>query len=362
MTASASGSTAEASPRIGRGRLNGRMRGLADVVPGVLLATAVAVVATLLEPIAARLADALFGARAGLPAMVLALVVGILLNPVAQRPVFRPGLTFCVKKVLRWAVALLGLKIAVGDVLGLGWQVMVVIVVGMAATLVSGVWLARLFGRSDAYGALVGSATAVCGASAALATVSVLPDYKEREADVAFVVVAVNALATLAMLLYPPLAAFLGFDDRMTGALLGAAIHDVAQVAGAGYAVSETAGNTAVVVKLFRVFLLLPVVLAIAFYFASQGGSTARARVPVPVFALVFLALVLVNSYGLLPGPVTAVLNEASRAGLLLAIAALGLGTSPRALASLGWRHVAIVTGVTLVILAVSVVGLALLA
>src|SRR5690606_6185886 len=110
MTASASGSTAEASPRIGRGRLNGRMRGLADVVPGVLLATAVAVVATLLEPIAARLADALFGARAGLPAMVLALVVGILLNPVAQRPVFRPGLTFCVKKVLRWAVALLGLK------------------------------------------------------------------------------------------------------------------------------------------------------------------------------------------------------------------------------------------------------------
>ncbi len=356
MTASTPGSTAEASSPAARGRLNGRMGGLGDVVPGVLLAAAGGVGATRREPTAARLAAALFGATAGLPALGRALDIGILLNPVAQRLVFRPGLTFCVKKVLRWAVALLGLKIAVGDVLGLGWQVMVVVVAGMAATLVSGVWLARLFGRSDAYGALVGSATAVCGASAALAPVRVLPDYKEMAADGAFLVV-----ATLAMLLYPPLAAFVGFDERMTGALLGAAIHDVAQVAGAGYAVSEVAGNTAVVVKLFRVFLLLPVVLAVAFYFASQGGSTARARVPVPVFAIVFLALVLVNSYALLPGPVTGVLNEASRTGLLLAIAALGLGTSPRALASLGWRHVVIATGVTLIILAISVAGLALL-
>lgn len=362
MTVSASGSTADASPRAVRGRLRGRLRGLADIVPGILLAAAVAVAATLFEPVAARLAAVPFGAAAGLSAMVLALLLGILLNPVAQRPVFRPGLTFCVKKVLRWAVALLGLRVAVGDVLGLGWQVMAIVVGGMTATLVAGVVMARLFGRSDAYGALVGSATAVCGASAALATVSVLPEYRERDADVAFVVVAVNALATLAMLLYPPLAAFLRFDDRMTGALLGAAIHDVAQVAGAGYAVSEVAGNTAVVVKLFRVFLLLPVVLAVAFYFAGRGGGTARARVPVPVFALVFLALVLVNSYGLLPAAVTAALNEASRAGLLLAIAALGLGTSPRVLASLGWQHVAIVAGATLVILAVSAAGLALLA
>ena len=102
----------------------------------------------------------------------------------------------------------------------------------------------------------------MCGASATLATSTVLPNYKGKEADVVFVVVAVNALSTVAMVLYPPLCTWLGFDAHTTGVMLGGTIHDVAQVVGAGYAVSEPVGNTAVIVKLFRVFLLLPVVLA----------------------------------------------------------------------------------------------------
>ena len=92
----------------------------------------------------------------------------------------------------------------------------------------------------------------MCGASATLATSIVVPDYKGKSADVAFVVVAVNALSTLAMVVYPVLCSALGFDPERTGVMLGATIHDVAQVVGAGYSVSETVGNTAVVVKLFR--------------------------------------------------------------------------------------------------------------
>ncbi|WP_164153190.1 putative sulfate exporter family transporter, partial [Stenotrophomonas maltophilia] len=89
------------------------------------------------------------------------------------------------------------------------------------------------------YGALAGAATAVCGASAALATTTVLPHYKARAADTAFTVVAANALSTIVMLLYPPLAILLGFDATKTGILIGATIHDMAQVVGAGYAVSD---------------------------------------------------------------------------------------------------------------------------
>src|SRR5258705_8890970 len=114
--------------------------------------------------------------------------------------------------------------------------------------------------------------------------------------DVVFVVVAVNALSTLAMVAYPLICTALGFDAQVTGVMLGATIHDVAQVVGAGYAVSETAGNTAVIVKLFRVFLLLPVVLGIGWYFTRAGVKHGQARVPVPVFAVVFLALCLLNS------------------------------------------------------------------
>ncbi|PTM61440.1 YeiH family protein [Phreatobacter oligotrophus] len=331
------------------------------LMPGMALACAVAVVAVFAEP-ALKQAT---GGRIALPGMVIALIIGIMLHGLAARPLFEPGLTFAVKKLLRWAIGLLGLRIAFGDILGLGVGTLVVVVASMAATIAAGIWLARRFGVADGYGALAGASTAVCGASAALATTTVLPNYPQKAADTAFTVVAANALSTLVMLAYPPLAVLLGFDATKTGILLGATIHDMAQVVGAGYAVSEPVGNTAVVVKLFRVFLLLPVVLAIGWWFLRQGEQAQEARVPVPVFALVFLALVVVNS--ILPGIpalagsyalVKGWLVSVSNAGLLIAIAALGLGTSITAILTIGWRHVAIFLGTTLVILGLVVGGI----
>jgi uncharacterized integral membrane protein (TIGR00698 family) len=207
----------------------------------------------------------------------------------------------------------------------------------------------------------------VCGASATLATSIVLPDYKGKETDIAFVVVAVNALSTLAMVLYPLVCFWLGFEARTTGIMLGATIHDVAQVVGAGYAVSEPAGNTAVIVKLFRVLLMLPLVLVIGWLFARRAAATAG-KIPIPVFALVFVALCVLNSVAVaFPGIgqmltwIKAPLIEASTWGLLIAISALGLGTSLTAIAALGWRHVATVAGTTVVILVVVTAGLMLL-
>ena len=220
------------------------------MLPGLLLSSAVA--------IGAVTAARLLVAFAPIPAMVIALIIGIALNPLAQRRSFQAGIVFCLKSILRWAVALLGLRIALGEIAALGVTTAMLVVVAMVLTLAAGFLLARLFALERAYGALAGAGTAVCGASATLATSIVLPDYKGKEMDVAFVVVAVNALSTLAMVVYPLLCVWLGFDAQTAGIMLGATIHDVAQVVGAGYAVSETAGNTAVIVKLFRVFLMLP--------------------------------------------------------------------------------------------------------
>lgn len=329
------------------------------LAPGVLLSALVAVIAVFGAPHVARVAP--------IPPMVLALIVGIMLNPVAVNPHFQPGMTFCVKQLLRWAVALLGLRIALGDIAALGISTAIVIVVSMAITILSGFLFARLFGLPAPYGALAGSGTAVCGASAALATATVLPEYKGKDADVIFVVIAVNALATLAMVFYPPLATALGFDQHVTGIFLGATIHDVAQVVGAGYAVSDAVGNAAVIVKLFRVFLLLPVVLGVGWWFARAGATANAARVPVPVFAFVFLALCIVNSVlpttALAPlyGGVKSWLVEASTDGLLIAISALGLGTSLSSVTKLGWRHMVTVIGTTVVILAIVVVALVIL-
>jgi uncharacterized integral membrane protein (TIGR00698 family) len=332
--------------------------GLRPHLPGVALAAATAAASYLSAPLVARAFP--------IPAMVIALFIGVALNAVAARPAFQPGIVFCVKFVLRWAVALLGLRIALGDIAALGLATAAVVVASMALTIVAGLVLARAFGQDARFGALAGAATAVCGASAALATSTVLPEYKGKQADTIFAVVAVNALATAAMVLYPLFCAWLGLDERTTGVMLGATIHDVAQVVGAGYALSDTAGNAAVIVKLFRVFLLLPVVLSIGWWFARSGSPTGTARVPVPVFALVFLALCILNSLvppPLLPlyAPIKAALVEASTWGLLIAIAALGLGTSLASISALGWRHIATVTGTTLVILVLATVGLIIL-
>ncbi|KRE16528.1 hypothetical protein ASE63_15005 [Bosea sp. Root381] len=339
---------------------------LSPLLPGILLSGAVALAAYLADPLLRSAA----GGRFGIPAVVIALIIGMLLHPVANAPRFQAGMVFCVKKLLRWAIALLGLRVALGDIVALGLTTALLVVVAMAVTIASGFLLARWLGRETGMGALGGVATAVCGASAALATATVVPDYKTKAADVAFTVIAMNALSTLAMLAYPLLCVWLGLSPEQTGIMLGATIHDVAQVVGAGQSVSVEASNAAIIVKLFRVFLLLPAVLIVGWWLLRDeaqraGDLSARAKVPVPVFAIMFLVLCLVNSVlaaqpalAELYGPVRNLLLAISGWGLLIAIAALGLGTSLGAMARLGWRHMVLVTGTSLVILVIVTGGL----
>jgi len=332
----------------------------ANLLPGIAMSAIVAVIGYVAAPYVNRFVP--------IPNMVIALIVGIALNPIAARPVTQPGMAFCVRTVLRWAVALLGLRVGLADIAALGAGTAALVVLAMAATVVSGFVFAGWSGRAPGFGALVGVGTAVCGASATLACSTVVPEYPGKDPDIAFVVVAVNALATLAILIYPPICILLHFNPQTTGVMLGGTIHDVAQVVGAGYAVSTAVGNTAVIVKLFRVFLLLPVVLGVGWYFTRKGMKHGEARVPVPVFAIVFLILCVVNSVvplmpALMPiyAPTKSALSEASTWGLLLAIGALGLGTSVSSIIALGWRHIATVLGTTAVIFGVVTGGLMLI-
>ena len=330
-----------------------------NFIAGIVLAGAVSVAAVIAAPHMPK--------SIPLTAMVLALLVAMALHSLTRIPIFAPGLTFCAKPLLKWSVALLGMRVAFGDIIDLGAPVAVMVVVSMIATIAASMLLAKVLKQNPFFGILVGSATAVCGASAALATSTVLPNYKGRDTDLAFVIVGVNLLATLAMLAYPPLCSFLGFDERTTGVMLGGTIHDVAQVVGAGYAVSDTAGNAAAIVKLFRVFLLLPVVLAFGSYVTRLTGRHEEARVAVPVFAIVFLILCVINSVmssisSIAPEyhVIKQIAVEFSTWGLLLALSAIGLNTSVKSMFSLGWRHLAGLFCATATILIVMTTSLAL--
>jgi uncharacterized integral membrane protein (TIGR00698 family) len=313
------------------------------LAPGVGLAVVVAATAKALE------------AGLGWPAMLLALGLGMLaVRASAEGAPTRPGVEFAAKKILRFGVALLGARITLEEIAGLGATPILTTLAAVGGTILAGGWLAARLGFARSFGTLTAGATAICGASAALALSSVLPKHANHERDTIFAVIGVTTLSTVAMVLYPGLTALLGFDDTTAGLLLGGTIHDVAQVVGAGYAVSGEAGDVATVAKLLRVALLVPCVLAVAWvYRAELKAEGGKAQLPIPGFLFGFVALVALNSAGLLPEPLRLVLVEVSGWCLVTAVAALGMKTSVGALRQVGGRAVALLVAETLLILAI---------
>ena len=212
-----------------------------------------------------------------------------------------------------------------------------------------------MLGRDTVFGMLTGGAVAICGASAALALSAVLPAAKCHEKNTLFTVIAVTTLSTIAMVVYPVLFGALGFSDVQAGILIGATIHDVAQVVGAGYAISDEAGNVATFVKMLRVALLPVAVLAFALISRRAEGAEG-AKAPVPWFALGFAAFLLINSLGIVPEMAVAAINDTSRWLLIAAIAALGVKTSIKSMASLGGAHISLVVLETVFLLVLAMV------
>ncbi|NRG18273.1 putative sulfate exporter family transporter [Rhizobiales bacterium] len=287
----------------------------------------------------------------GGPVMLLALLIGIALNFLSEGDKVEAGIRFTSKSVLKFGVALLGLRIAASDVVALGGSTVIVLLIAMAITILAGITIVSLQGHGRIFGILIGGATAICGASAALAISSVLPDKPGKQQQTIFTVVAVTSLSTIAMVTYPVFANLIGFDDRMTGIFLGATIHDVAQVVGSGYAVSELAGDTATIVKLFRVAMLLPVVFLVSLLFRERGGGGSKRRLPIPLFALGFVAMVTVNSLGLVPGVLREPLVSMSRWCLVSAVAAIGLTTSIKDMLTIGGTAIYAAIATTVVLL-----------
>ena len=298
------------------------------------------------------------------PVMLFALLLGIAVNFLSQDARCKPGIDFASRSILRLGVALLGARITLAQVQSLGGDALALAAAAVVLTIACGILLARSARLSSAFGVLTGGSVAICGASAALAIASVLPRHPDHERDTVMTVVAVTTLSTVAMVLYPVIAAAFGLGEHTAGVFLGATIHDVAQVVGAGYSVSTTAGDTATIVKLFRVAMLLPVVLVVSFVVQRSGSASSdgAGRPPLlPMFLVGFAALVVVNSAGWLTQPVAGGLQEASRWSLVTAIAALGTKTSLGDLARVGWKPVAIIIGETLFVGGFVLAGLVLL-
>ena len=290
----------------------------------------------------------------GGPAMLFALLIGMAFNFLAHEPETKPGLTLASKTILRIGVALLGLRIFFADIAGLGFDRVLAIVAFVALTVIAGIVIAKACSRDWHYGALTGGAVAICGASAALALAAILPRKTISEQDTLLTVVSVTALSTIAMIIYPALFSALGLDAIDAGFLVGATIHDVAQVVGAGYSISAEAGDFATLVKLMRVAMLPVVLIVLSIFLRREGSLEGKGNITLPWFLVVFIVLMLLNNLASLPVVLTDALSFASRAFLLIAVAALGVKTSLGELRQVGRTKFFIVVGETLFLLLIA--------
>lgn len=305
----------------------------------------------LLSAITVAFASRFISEHYGAPVMLMALLIGMAFGFLAEDGnTCIPGIEFASKKLLRVGVALLGLGITVQQIASTGHEVLLITLGGVALTITLGLLLSRVLGRRTRFGLLTGGAVAICGASAALAIASVLPKSETLERDTVFTVIAVTALSTLAMIIYPMIASALHLSDFATGVFFGATIHDVAQVVGAGYSVSDTAGETATFVKLLRVVLLVPIVVVLSLIYSGQQAEGEKRKLPIPIFVFGFAALVLAGSYDLIPVVIKDFLLGTSRWFLVIAIAALGMKTSLKKLGDVGGSAIVLICTLTVLL------------
>ncbi|MFT5060329.1 MAG: putative integral membrane protein (TIGR00698 family) [Yoonia sp.] len=307
---------------------------------GVMLVVVIAAAATFLSE------------HYGAPVMLFALLIGMAFHFLAQDNACEPGVEFSANTLLRFGVGLLGLRLSIGDVESIGLGPVLAVIGFVMATLACGALMSRLLGRGMAFGLLAGGSVAICGASAALAIASVLPPRSDREQDTLFVVIAVTALSTIAMVAYPVFFQAMGLNDIESGFLIGATIHDVAQVVGAGYSINDEAGVIATFVKMVRVALLPVVMLVVMFSF--RGAQTQK--LALPWFLVMFIALAVLANSGLVPPKVVDVVADLSRWCLVIAISALGVKTSLAKFREVKPSYAAILVIETLFLLGIAIV------
>jgi uncharacterized integral membrane protein (TIGR00698 family) len=265
---------------------------------------------------------------------------------------------FASKFVLRLGVAMLGFRITLQQIVGLGWKPVALVVAAVTLTILGSIWLARRMGFEGRFGLLTGGATAICGASAAAAISAALPPDPQKERNTLFTIIGVSTLSTLAMIIYPVLIQLLRLDNVHYGMFIGATVHDVAQVVGAGYAISTEAGDTATVVKLMRVAMLLPVIIATTMVIRAKGAGEGERPPILPWFLAVFLGLAALNSFLPVPSVVQDAGGTASRWCLVTAIAALGIKTRFKDMLEIGWKPVVLMIIETLIIAAMALIAI----
>jgi uncharacterized integral membrane protein (TIGR00698 family) len=307
------------------------------VVPGLLLAAAVALAATALAHVAWLQSH-------GLSALTLAIAFGLLAGNLLPAPALAAsadGLNLAKQRLLRAGIVLYGLRLTFQDIGHVGLAGVAIDAAVLASTFTLACTLGpRLFGLDRTTSILIGAGSSICGAAAVLATEPVV---RGRPEQVAVAVATVVGFGSVAIFLYPALYHLAGAVHPLSptsyGLWAGSTIHEVAQVVAAGHAVGDAAADTAVIAKMVRVMMLAPFLVALSAWAARSApaaANTPRPSITIPWFAFGFVALAGLRSLDVLPPAVLALADGVDLALLAVAMAALGLTTRLSAMKAAG--------------------------
>ncbi|MGZ5202304.1 MAG: YeiH family protein [Telluria sp.] len=279
----------------------------------------------------------------GISALTLAIVIGIALgNTVFPRiaPVSAEGVEFAKAKLLRLGIILFGFHITFQDIAQIGWAGVLIDVLVITATFTLAVQLGtRVFGLDRQTAMLIGAGSSICGAAAVLATEPVVRGQAHK---VSVAVATVVIFGTLGMFIYPLLYPHLGLTETGYGLYAGSTIHEVAQVVVAGRSVSEHAAAFAVIEKMLRVMMLAPFLVILSSRMSEEGqaGTTAKRKIAIPWFAVLFIVAAGVNSLHVLPARLVDAILAVDTVLLAMAMAALGLRTHVGAIKQAGAKPI----------------------
>lgn len=243
-----------------------------------------------------------------------------------------PGIQFCSKRILRVGIILYGFRLTFQDILNVGAAGIIIDAIVVVTTILGGVLIGRLMKMDRDIALLTSIGSGICGAAAVLGAESTI---QTKPYKTAVAVATVVIFGTLSMFIYPIAyrSGILEMTPQEVGIYAGATLHEVAHAVGAGNAMGPDVANVAIIVKMIRVMLLVPVLLVLGWWVArraarSAEGGASKGKVAIPWFAVGFLAVIGFNSFDLLPMPVVDAINYIDTFLLTMAMAALGAETS----------------------------------
>jgi len=258
--------------------------------------------------------------------LIIAIILGILFRNIIGMPAYcQVGVIFSMRRILRFAIILLGMQLSLVQVLAIGVKGIGLITVTLFSTFGFTYWLGRRLGVSKNLTNLIASGTSICGASAVVATSSAT---HSSDRDTSYAVAIVTIFGTLSMFLYPLLPTLLSLTPETFGIWCGASIHEVAQVLAAAYQVSPTSGELASITKLSRVLWLAPVILGIGYLHRKQNyNHLSPTAIAIPWFIFYFILLIILNSLNIFPTEFKSAIGQINKFLLTISMAAMGLET-----------------------------------